>query len=299
MGCRQANRQATYLKIFMFRKVIIAIFCLLNFFSVYAATSHTEESSELDVAAILFEHVLDSHELHLFPGVPAIELPLGITVHLLMLWLAVALIAVMFLIFFRKRTPKVHGFAVFLEALVFFVRDDIVYPTMGEKKGEKWLPFYVTLFIFIVVLNCLGLIPAFKSATGNINVTLAMAILIFALMFITGFKNLGCLHFFSNMYPANTPWPIALFVAFLELSGTLIKSLILSLRLFANMFAGHLAILSFLILIFIIGPVSAIISVPFAVFTYSLEIIVALLQAFVFTLLSCIFITMVNSSHSD
>jgi len=283
----------------MFIKAIIGFFCLINAFPVYAANVHAENSSELDVSGILFEHVLNSNEIALIPGMPAITLPFGITVHLLMIWLSVLLIALMFMLSFRKRTPKVHGLAVPLEALVFFVRDDIVYPIMGEKKGEKWLPFYVTLFMFIVVLNCLGLIPAFKSATGNINVTLALAIVIFALMFITGFKNLGFLHFFTNMYPADTPWPIALFVAFLELFGTVIKSVILSLRLFANMFAGHLAILSFLILIFIIGPVSAIISVPFAVFTFSLEVIVALLQAFVFTLLSCIFITMVNSSHSD
>jgi len=254
----------------MFGKAIIAFVCLMNTFPVFAETTHAENGGELDVSKILFEHVLNSRELHLFPGAPVIELPFGITVHLLMLWLAVALIGILFLRSFRKRTPKAHGIAVALEALVLFVRNDIVYPIMGEKRGEKWLPFFVTLFIFIAVVNCLGLIPAFKSATGNINVTSAMAILIFALMFIAGFKNLGCLHFFSNMYPADTPRPIALFVAVLEVAGTLIKSMILSLRLFANMFAGHLAILSFLVLIFIIGPLVSFVSVPFAVFTYTL-----------------------------
>ena len=283
----------------MLRKAITALIVLITALPVFAEATHAEEGGELDVSKVLFEHVMDSHELHLFPGVPAIELPFGITVHLLMLWLAVALVAVMFLRSFKERTPKVKGFAVALEALVLFVRDDIVYPTMGEKRGERWLPFFVTLFMFIVVLNCLGLIPAFKSATGNINVTLGLATVIFALMFIAGFMNLGFLHFFSNMYPSNTPWPIALFVAFLELSGTIVKSMILSLRLFANMFAGHLAILSFLILIFIIGPVISFASVPFAIFTNCLEILVAFIQAFVFTLLSCIFISMTSSPHAD
>ena len=283
----------------MFKKAIIAFVCLINTVPIFAETTHAEHGAELDVSKVLFEHVLNSHELHLLPGMAPIELPFGITVHLLMLWLTVALIAVMFLCAFRKRTPKVHGPAVALEALVLFVRDDIVYPIMGKKRGEKWLPFFATLFIFVVVANCLGLIPAFKTATGNINVTLGLAIIVFVLMFISGFKRLGALHFFSNMYPADTPWPIALFIAFLELTGTLIKSMILSLRLFANMLAGHLAILSFLVLIFIIGPVVSLVSVSFAVFTYSLEVIVAFIQAFVFTLLSCIFITMASSSHAD
>ncbi|MFO7936889.1 MAG: F0F1 ATP synthase subunit A [Kiritimatiellia bacterium] len=283
----------------MFGKLIIVFICFINAIPLLAETGNVQREDNPDISKILFEHVLNSHELHLFPGIPAIDLPFGITVHLLMLWLAVALTALVFLLCFRKRSLKIHGPAVALEALVIFVRDDIVYPIMGEKRGEKWLPFFATLFIFVVVSNCLGLIPAFRTATGNINVTAAMAAVIFVLMFISGMKNLGCRQFFSNMYPADTPWPIAMFIAFLELTGTLIKSLILSLRLFANMLAGHLAILSFLVLIFIIGPAVSLISVSFAVFTYSLEVIMALIQAFVFTLLSCIFITMASSSHAD
>jgi len=283
----------------MFSKIIIGFFYSINTFPVYAVSTHAENSSELDVSKILFEHVLNSNEMILIPGLPAITLPFGITVHLLMIWISVLIIALLFMSSFRKRTTKVHGMAVALEALVFFVRDDIVYPIMGEKRGAKWLPFFLTLFVFIAVLNSLGLIPIFKSATGNINVTGALALIILILMFVIGIKDLGVKGFFANMYPSGTPVPIALFIAFLELAGTLVKSMVLSLRLFANMFAGHLAILSFIILIFVIGPLSTCVSVPFAVFTYSLEVLVALIQAFVFTLLSCIFITMVSSSHSE
>jgi F-type H+-transporting ATPase subunit a len=168
---------------------------------------------------------------------------------------------------------------------------------MGERRGEKWLPFFSTLFLFIVTINLLGLIPAFKTATGNINVTTALSVIIFALIFIVGFRNLGVAGFFKNMYPEGTPLPIGGFILFLETVGIFIKSMVLSLRIFANMFAGHLAILSFLVLIFVLSTWAVVIAVPFALFTYLLEILIALIQAFVFTLLSCIFINMASSSH--
>jgi len=283
----------------MLRKLNRRLLLIIIGAMTWTMSSHAESAPEMDISKILFEHVLNSNELTLIPGLPAITLPCGITVHLLMVWLSVLLISFLFVRAFRTRTTKPRGIAVVLEALVIFVRDDIVYPVMGEKRGAKWLPFFLTLFVFLLAMNCLGLIPAFKSATGNINVTGAMALMILFLMFFIGIKELGIKLFFANMYPSDTPWAIALFVAFLEIAGTLIKSMVLSLRLFANMFAGHLAILSFLVLIFVIGPLSSLISLPFAVFTYSLEVIVALIQAFVFTLLSCVFITMLSSSHSD
>jgi F-type H+-transporting ATPase subunit a len=99
------------------------------------------------------------------------------------------------------------------------------------------------------------------------------------------------------MYPEGVPWPIGFFILFLETIGIFIKSMVLSLRIFANMFAGHLAILSFLVLIFVLSVWSVTIAVPFAVFVYLLELLVALIQAFVFTLLSCIFIHMSSCSH--
>ena len=92
---------------------------------------------------------------------------------------------------------------------------------------------------------------------------------------------------------------IGIFVMLLELLSMFTKSMVLSLRLFANMFAGHLAILSFLVLIFVITPFFGFISVPFSVFTYTLEVLVGLLQAFVFTLLSCIFITMASTPEGE
>ncbi len=248
-----------------------------------------------DVSKTLFYHVLNGNELDLFPFLPALELPFGISVHQLMLFLAVILIAALFLFAIKKGVLKPRGLAVFLESLVLFVRDNIVFPVMGEKRGERWLTFFLTQFIFLFTVNLLGLIPAFKTATGNINVTGSMALMVFILTFITGIKELGLFRFFKNFYPKGVSLPIGIFVALLEFIGIFTKSIVLSLRLFANMFAGHLAILSFLVLIFVINPLFGFVALPFAVFTYVLEVLVALLQAFVFTLLSCIFITMAST----
>jgi len=254
-------------------------------------------TENVDVSEVLFKHVLNGDSLDLFPMVPEIPLPFGMTVHCFMLLLSAALLAVLFVPAFRRPAARVTGVAVALEALVLFVRDDIVYPVMGEERGEKWLPFMATQFLFILTVNFLGLIPAFKTATGNINVTSALAVIVLGMIFIVGFSKLGAVGFFKNMYPEDTPMPIGIFILVLETVGVFIKSMVLSLRLFANMFAGHLAILSFLALIFTLSAWFAFVAVPFAVFTYLLEVLIALIQAFVFTLLSCIFIDMASSAH--
>ncbi len=263
------------------------------------AVEETAEAESLDVSEALFEHVLDGNTLELFPFLPEIHLPAGLSMHRLMLVLSVILVAGLYLAWIKKGDLKPKARTVFLESLVLFVRDDIVYPIMGEERGEKWLPFFSTMFLFIAAMNMLGLIPAFKTATGNINVTTGIAVIVLLLTFIAGFKSLGFVHFFKNLYPEGTPVVIGVFVMLLEFISMFTKSMVLSLRLFANMFAGHLAILSFLVLIFVITPFFGFISVPFSVFTYTLEVLVGLLQAFVFTLLSCIFITMASTPEGE
>jgi len=259
----------------------------------------TEPAASPGVSETLLGHILNSSSLELFPFLPALKLPQGITVHLFMQLLTAALLISLFGFAFRNRSLRPKKPAVALEFLILFVRDDIVYPVMGEERGKKWLPFFLTLFLFILALNLLGLIPAFKTATGNITVTTALALMVLVLILGVGLKNLGFRKFFRNMFPQGTPLPIGLFVAFLEFIGIFIKALVLSLRLFANMFAGHLAILSFLVLMFVLSPFFAVISLPFALFTYALEVLVALIQALVFTLLSCIFITLSSSVHEE
>lgn len=246
--------------------------------------------AEESVSDVLFNHVLNSNTWEIFPYLSAIHLPGNLTTHLLMLFFTTVLIAGLYLGFSRRKILTPGKGQLMLESLVVYVRDEIVYPVMGETKGRRWLPFYSTMFIFLLTANLIGLIPAFKTATGNINVTGAMAILVLLLTFIVGFKEIGVVQFFKNLYPSGTG-AIGLFVAFLEFVSIFTKSLVLAIRLFANMFAGHMAILSFLVLIIVVSPFMGFVSLPFAAFTYLLEVLIDFLQALVFTLLSCIFIS--------
>ena len=250
-----------------------------------------------NVSEALSREITNGNTLNIFPGLPALQLPAGITVHFFMLLLSAFLIVALFLYGSRSISSQPKGLLVVLESVILFVQDDIVVPVMGKKRGEAWLPFFCTLFVFLLTVNLIGLIPAFKTATGNINVTTALAAMILLLVFVVGIQSLGIRKFFENLYPEGTAKPIGIFVFFLEFFGIFIKTTVLSLRLFANMFAGHLAILSFLMLIFMLSPLVGIFAVPFSVFTYTLEVIISLIQALVFTLLSCIFITMASSIH--
>ncbi len=278
---RVKNRKGSYLRAFAFPGLMLA--------------GPSLSAQENDVSGTLFHHVANGTELDLFPYVPSITLPFGMTVHQFMLILSVLLISVVYSLFSKREVLKPKKTQLALETIVLFVRDDIVYSVMGKEKGRPWIPFYSTMFLFLITVNFLGLIPAFKTATGNINVTMSMAVLILILTFVVGIKEIGVAAFFKNLYPSDTPFGIGIFVALLEFLSVFTKSLILGLRLFANMFAGHMAILSFLVLIFIISPFFGFVAVPFAAFTYLLEVLIAFLQAMVFTLLSCIFISMASS----
>ena len=273
----------------------LKFFTVLSYFVSFFLVA--SEKGEDDIASTLFHHVKNSHELELFPYFSPIHLPLGVTVHDIMLLLASLLILALFIPAFKRRSLKVRGIAVLLEAIVLFVRDDIVFPVMGRKHGEAWLPFFATLFLFIVTINYIGLIPAFKAATGNINVTGALALMILILIFTAGFRSLGMRGFFLNMYPKGAPKIIGIGIVLIETFGFIIKSTVLSIRLFANMFAGHMVIVSLIALIFIITPYFAVVSLPFAVFSYMLEILIAVIKKKKYKILSCVFINMAVSSH--
>ena len=274
------------------------LFSLLIFFAnIASASTIPPEDDTKDIAGTLFHHVSNGNELELFPYLPPVHLPYGVTVHGCMLLLSSMIILAFFIPVARRKSLKPKTLGVMIESVVLFIRDDIVYPVMGEKRGDAWLPFFITLFMFIVTINYVGLIPAFKSATGNINVTSALALMILLIIFIAGFMQIGIKRFFKNMYPEGVPKFIGVSVVLLEFFGLFIKCGVLSVRLFANMFAGHLVILSFILMIFLLSPYFSLVSVPFAVFSFLLDILVALIQAFVFTLLSCVFINMAVSSE--
>lgn len=203
---------------------------------------------------------------------------------------------------YKKRdgqAPK--GLQSLVEMLVIFVRDSIVRPMIGEKHYQKYLPYMLTLFFFIFFSNCMGLIPFFPAGanvTGNIAVTGILAVITFLITNISGNK-----HYWMDIF--NTPGVPAWLKIFplmpvVELMGVITKPIVLMIRLFANMTAGHIVVLGFVVIIFIIsntlsvgvGAGVSVLSVIFSVFIDVLECLVAYIQAFVFTMLSSLYIGM-------
>ena len=203
---------------------------------------------------------------------------------------------------YKKRpnqAPK--GLQSLVEMLVVFVRDDIVRPMIGEKHYRRYLPYLLTLFFFIFFCNILGLIPIFPAGaniSGNIAVTATLAIITFLITNISGNK-----HYWVDIF--NTPGVPAWLKVFplmplVELVGVFTKPIVLMIRLFANMTAGHIVILGFIVIIYIlsglfgtlVGGGVSVVSVIFSVFISLLECLVAYLQAFVFTMLSALYIGM-------
>jgi len=256
-----------------------------------------------DAGEQLMHHILDGHSWQPIPAVTPIPLhnitigpvTIPITRHVIMLLINALLLIVVFTTAFGKKRIVPSGIASALEPLVFFVRDDLVYAAMGKELGEKWLTFFYTLFFFILTSNLIGMIPFFSTATGNLSITGALALMIFIAIIVTGMRKNGFIGFFKNMVPPGLPLPIGIFVFMIELPGLIIRSGVLAIRLFANMIAGHFVIYSLLLLIFLIHPFVSVISVPMAVFIDLLEVLVAIIQAIVFTTLSALFISMAVS----
>jgi F-type H+-transporting ATPase subunit a len=189
----------------------------------------------------------------------------------------------------RKKHPS--GLGNFMEIIILFVKDDIVIPSMG-KKGVNFLPFFLTMFFFILFINFLGLVPFMHTATGSISITASLAIITFVMTQVHGIKNNGLVGYFKGLVPHGVPIFVLPIMIVIEFLGLLTKPFALSIRLFANMSAGHIVILAFISLIFSLGYVIIPVSIAFSLFIYLLEILVALLQAYIFTMLSALFIGM-------
>jgi F-type H+-transporting ATPase subunit a len=197
----------------------------------------------------------------------------------------------------RTGVSAPRGIQGFLEPVVLFIRDDIAIPNIGEDKFEKYMPYLLTAFFFILINNLMGLVPVLPggaNVTGNIAVTMVLALFTF---FITQFS--GNRQYWGHIF--NTPgvpfWlrPIMIPV---ELIGILSKPFALMVRLFANITAGHIIVLSLVSLIFIFKSLAvAPVSILFVLFMDCLEILVAFLQAYVFTLLSALFIGLAVQEH--
>lgn len=206
----------------------------------------------------------------------------------------------------RSSNKAPSGMQNLFEPIILFVRDDIAKPAIGMKKYEKFMPFLLTVFFFILINNLLGLIPVFPfgaNVTGNIAVTLVLAVFTF---FITTFSTNK--HYWKEIYNPDVPWwlkfPVPL-MPIVELTGVLTKPFVLMIRLFANMLAGHLIITVFVSLIFIFarlfgaeaGLGISVVSILFSVFMFMLDILVSFVQAYVFTFLSAMYFGMASPEH--
>ena len=235
--------------------------------------------------AYIMHHVQDGHEWAL----PGVTLPVpGLTLHGLMLVIGAIFLLLLFTLGYRRQDKVPRGVGNVLELFVVFIRDQICIPNLGAKDGRKLTPLFCTFFFFIFMLNGMGLIPLFATATSNLGVTSALALITLGFMIIGGVVKNGPVGFVKIFVPGGIPWPILIMLTPLEILGMFTKAFALMIRLFANMLAGHIVIFSLVGLVYIFGWL-ALPALALAVGVYMLEILIAFLQAFIFTLLSAIF----------
>jgi F-type H+-transporting ATPase subunit a len=295
-------------------------------------------AEKFDAGKVIIEHVsntpLDHPLIHL---PPVFGIDFSVTKHVFMLWLVAT---VVFLLvtwavrrYLREDRLIPSGFMNALEAIVEFVRDQMVEPNVGRKWVMVWTPLVLTLFVFILSANLVGLIPIFEvvgvidrsvlhlphesfvakllhggtTATANFNVTAGLACITFGAIIVAGSRAHGFIQHWINLVPRGLAWPIYILLIPIEILSMFVRPFALTMRLAANMTGGHIAILAMLSFVFMFAElagtamagigVGLLFSVPMAVGIYALEIIVVLVQAYVFALLSAVFIGMAIHAH--
>jgi len=251
------------------------------------------------------------YNVYLYSGIARVDgdivIDFSITRHLILAILAALLLTFVLSSVARRykrgvgRTEAPRGtLQNMVETFVIYVRDEIARPAIGPKTN-KYLPYILTVFFFILTVNLLGLVPFSATATANLTVTAVLAIFTFFVTQFAGTKDYW-MHIFN---PPGIPWFVKPILIPIEIMGLFIKPFALAVRLFANLTAGHLVILNLIGLIFVVGSIfgtvagygTAIPSLLLTLFIYVLEILVAFIQAYVFTLLSAVFIGMAAAEH--
>lgn len=251
--------------------------------------------------ATLLHHVQDSHQLELpflhidLPHLPAfavagITFDMSITKHVVFLWFAALLLITAVTIVARRnsksRVPT--GFGNLVEVFIVFVRDDIVVPNMGTA-GIRYMPYLLTTFFYILLMNLLGLIPYGASATGNVNVTAGLAIIAFVMIQASAIRAQGFVQYLKHL-TGGVHWALWPIMVPIEILGLFTKPFALCIRLFANMTGGHIVLVSLIGLIFVFKSyVIAVAPAGFVVAINFLELFVAFLQAYIFTMLTSLF----------
>ncbi len=264
-----------------------------------------QEGAPLKFAAgeYIFEHVLDSQVIELRPfgeiHLPTLRLgpvALPITRHVVMMWAACVVIGLLVWLASRRRSMIPHGIRNVLEAMVVFVRDDLARKNIPHH-ADRFVPYLASTFLFILVCNLLGLLPYAATPTGNISVTAGLAGVAFLMIQGAGIRENGIAGHLKNLAPHGIPKMLLPIMVLVEFIGMFVKPFALCVRLFANMTGGHIVIAALVGLVFVLERawVGATLSVPFSVFIEGIEILVAFLQAYIFTMLTSLFIGM--SAH--
>ena len=284
-----------------------------------------QDQEPLNIGEIVLHHTADAWKVDLYPWefhlprwpdihIGGLTLNLSPTKHVVYMFIAAAIVFVVMRIAARglerrQREGKAPGgFAGAVEAIALFVRNDIAIANIGHD-GAKFAPFIMTLFFFVLVSNLIGLLPYGATPTGNLAITAALAILSFLVIEISGFIKLGPKGYLHTIFPTVPGLSgagavaLSLFMAPIEIMGKLVKPFALAVRLFGNMTAGHFVILSLFGIIFLFGSIPVwnwgISTLTIALVTgiMLLELIVALLQAYVFALLTAVFIGLMQHEH--
>ena len=242
----------------------------------------------------------------------SLPLDLSITKNVVAIFFSLAIMLWVFLsvakAYTRRKGQAPTGLQSFIEPVIIFIRDEVARPSLGEKKYERYLPYLLMVFFFILLNNLLGLVPIIPggaNVTGNITITLFLALCTFLIININAGKD-----YWKHMINTpGVPWWLKLplpIMPFVEFLGVLTKPFALMIRLFANITAGHIIALAFFSLIFFFAEMNvavsygvSIVTLAFTIFMTCLELLVAFVQAFVFTLLSAVFIGMATEeSHA-
>jgi len=265
----------------------------------------------------ILHHVADSKTINIY-GLP-------ISKHVIMLLVSAVVTLILSLLATQKFRKNIHakpeGLSQIFEILMDFINNEIVIPNIGKNHSKTWTPVAMTFFVFILTCNLLGLIPFFEfikwgggggsTATGNFSVTVAFAIITFFAIIIAGVKKHGFIGHWKNMVPGGVPKPVLIILIPIEIIGMFVKPFALTMRLGANMTAGHIGMVAIFALPIILGGgvsdptnlsyttgfFAGFVAVLLNTGIYALELIVSLVQAYVFTLLSCVFIGM--AVHAD
>jgi F-type H+-transporting ATPase subunit a len=238
----------------------------------------------------ILHHLRDSEVYFHVADLPG-GISLDVTKHLLLLWAAAALLVVLMTVVGRQAGLVPRGIRNVLEPVLLFIRDELAVPNFHEK-ADRYVPFLWTVFFFILLCNLLGLIPGSATPTGNLSVTAGLALVSFCAIHVAGVRENGVGHYLASIVPP-VPWWLWPLLLVVEIVGIFAKPFALAVRLWANMNGGHIVILVIMGFIFLFKNFAAAgISVVAATAIYMLELFVALLQAYVFTFLTAVFMGM-------